>query len=191
MRLGRERLVRALFPTARLRRRYRSEIWRIPADVPWEIDIGANLTKARRVDPVSFALKVKTEGDWDYKHERPELEPFGNFHFGLTYKATWWGGGLLGEEFGLRAAGGYQEFFQPEAYRPENGHFYGDPPYGDGPEDAERIKTGYSTYDAHQSALRDQRSTERPSERDYWRDSYDHAPRCTRESDTIEDGGDW
>ncbi|MBV8041505.1 polymorphic toxin type 44 domain-containing protein [Pluralibacter sp.] len=73
-----------------------------------------------------FYFKVKNRGPWDYKQYHPELENFGNFHYGaIGYTA-----GIPADI--LQMDGGFAQEHAGTS-KPEWGHWYQDPPYGDDP----------------------------------------------------------
>jgi hypothetical protein len=139
------------------------------------------------VDPRTYRKLVKGHGDWDLKNNQHTIyglahamdkkngastsfsfegkqyssEDLGNYHFGATGSATWFGN----ENFLLRQAGEAQiaaGTSRPEwqVYGPSI-HYYGEqgqnysmqgpmlPPYGDDPEDQKMIKAGINYYNAN------------------------------------------
>lgn len=112
-----------------------------------------------------YIAKVKTRGDWDYKHtgefgDLPGIEDFGNFAFGATSQA--WADGYtdgysatvenykLSTNLAMRGAGAYQEYFQ--VYNEDDGSWYdfntkvGSTNYGDGFSDGAHIWMGAMYY---------------------------------------------
>ena len=94
-------------------------------------------------DLLWFIKQVKTGGPWDYKQKGPQFEKFGNWHYGVVGRAAGIPRNVL-----LRAAGLYQEFWQSKNYREENGHAWGESPYGDDPTDQKQISNGMNYYDS-------------------------------------------
>ncbi len=88
-----------------------------------------------------FYSQVKPYGRWDYKrvYGRELGEDIGNFNYGATGAAVGFNMDTL-----LRAAGLIQEFVG--SYDPQYGHFYGNYPYGDDPNDQQMIMEGYYYY---------------------------------------------
>lgn len=81
--------------------------------------------------------RVRPNGVWDYKRQRPGIDAPGNFNYGAT------GSAFLPEEALLRAGGAAQMFLQNK-YNPENGVPRGSWPYGDFPDDSKNISAGYA-----------------------------------------------
>ncbi|WP_084166619.1 polymorphic toxin type 44 domain-containing protein [Pseudomonas knackmussii] len=82
-----------------------------------------------------FYQKVRNGGEWDYKQQDSSLADFGNFNYGATgYVAG------IPENILLMGAG----FAQGRAgtSKPGWGNWYGEPPYGDDPDDQTWIKHG-------------------------------------------------
>jgi hypothetical protein len=88
-----------------------------------------------------FYNNVKPHGAWDYKriYGRAIGEDMGNFNYGATGAAAGFGMNTL-----LRAAGLVQEAVG--AYSPDDGHFYGNYPYGDNHNDQQMIMEGFYYY---------------------------------------------
>lgn len=82
-----------------------------------------------------FYMHVRNRGPWDYKQHHPELENFGNFHYGaIGYAAG------IPAEILLMGAGFAQEM--AKTTRKRWGHWYQKPPYGDDPHDQYWIRQG-------------------------------------------------
>ncbi|MFB4404123.1 polymorphic toxin type 44 domain-containing protein [Pseudomonas inefficax] len=82
-----------------------------------------------------FYSMVRNGGKWDYKQQGRKYEALGNFNYGATGTAAG-----LSEEFLLRGAGWAQS--RAGTSNSTFGSWWGDPPYGDDPEDQEWIKAG-------------------------------------------------
>ncbi|MDM3884430.1 polymorphic toxin type 44 domain-containing protein [Pseudomonas sp. BCRC 81390] len=82
-----------------------------------------------------FYSMVRNGGKWDYKQQGRKYEALGNFNYGATGTAAG-----LSEEFLLRGAGWAQS--RAGTSTSTFGSWWGDPPYGDDPEDQEWIKAG-------------------------------------------------
>ena len=82
-----------------------------------------------------FYSKVRNRGEWDYKQQGRQYEALGNFNYGACGTAAG-----LSEAFLLRGAGWAQS--RAGTSNPAFDSWWGDPPYGDDPEDQEWIKAG-------------------------------------------------
>ncbi|EPH0092009.1 polymorphic toxin type 44 domain-containing protein [Pluralibacter gergoviae] len=82
-----------------------------------------------------FYYKVKNHGLWDYKQHHPELQNFGNFHYGAIGFAAG-----IPEKILLMGAGFAQEHAGTSQIM--WGHWYQQPPFGDDPHDQFWIKQG-------------------------------------------------
>ena len=90
--------------------------------------------------PQTFYDLVKNRSSWDYKHQNPAWQDFGNYNYGVTGAAT----GLFNLETLLRWAGRAQCIAgtsDPTFGRPDQG-----PPYGDAPRDQYWIIQGWNDY---------------------------------------------
>ena len=116
-------------------------------------------------DIEGYINKVKTNGDWDFKHVKEYrtldgIEDFGNFAFGATSQA--WADGFtegysatlenykFSTNLAMRGAGAYQEYFQ--TYNENDGSWYdiNDKPgatnYGDSFQDGANVWQGAMYY---------------------------------------------
>ncbi len=104
--------------------------------IPPNVDINENMDEARKcIEPGWFYNQVRNKGPWDYKQLGRQYENFGNFNFGATGCAFG-----LSSEILLRGAGWAQQ--RAGTSEPENGNWWGTPPYGDDPRDQEMIQRG-------------------------------------------------
>lgn len=82
-----------------------------------------------------FYMQVRNRGPWDYKQHHPELQNFGNFHYGAIGYAA----GIPAEI--LQMGGGFAQEMAKTSQK-HWGHWYQKPPYGDDPHDQYWIKQG-------------------------------------------------
>jgi hypothetical protein len=121
-------------------------------NAPPGVSVDANILETRRLSrlepeaaPVDWVNKVREGGRWDYKRLEPvgAYEEFGNFNYGATGRALGFPREVL-----LRAAGFVQVLESLRTGRPHGpGSPFGDPPYGDFPEDQGPILRGIEYYD--------------------------------------------
>lgn len=82
-----------------------------------------------------FYQMVRNRGRWDYKQFNPYFANFGNFNFGAAGTAAG-----IPENILLMGAGWAQS--HAGTSKPEWGHWYQKPPYGDDPTDQRYIREG-------------------------------------------------
>jgi len=121
-------------------------------NAPPGVSVDANIAETRRLSRlapeaalVDWVNKVREGGQWDYKRLEPvgAYEEFGNFNYGATGRALGFPREVL-----LRAAGFVQVLESFRTGRPHGpGSPFGDPPYGDFPEDQAPILRGTEYYD--------------------------------------------
>ena len=106
---------------------------------PSEVDLDANVNKAKDLSAIEFYNAVKNKGEWDYKQKGSEYQDFGNFNYGVTGKAAG-----IPDQVLLRGAGWAQE--QAGTSQSNWGHWWGSSPYGDDPQDQAQIQAGINYY---------------------------------------------
>jgi hypothetical protein len=101
-----------------------------------------NISEASKMSKKEFYDAVKSGGKWDYKTQGKQYENFGNYNFGVVGRANG-----FSEDTLKRGAGAYQVYSGTS--KPSWGWPWGDPPYGDDPNDQSWIGEGANDYDNH------------------------------------------
>lgn len=103
---------------------------------PPQANIDGNINEAdQHWNPVWFYNQVRNGAAWDYKQQGRLYEDFGNFNYGASGTALGFPADVL-----LRAAGAANQISDPS--RQNLGKPWGDPPYGDDPNDQNQINNG-------------------------------------------------
>lgn len=117
----------------KLRKKYENQM-----NIPDFVSINKNVEKANNMTIIDFYYAVRNKGIWDYK-QKGDFEDFGNFNFGVTGKAAGIPDTVL-----LRGAGWAQE--RAGTSLPSWGHWWKKSPYGDDPNDQQKILEGIAFY---------------------------------------------
>jgi hypothetical protein len=107
---------------------------------PPGVNINSNIYEAaQQWNPTWFYNHVRKIGPWNYKRQNPLYEDFGNFNYGATGSAFGFPDQIL-----LRAAGAASQLASSD--RQDLGKPWGNPPYGDDPNDQTQIRKGMEYY---------------------------------------------